>query len=257
MMVLIFNMIVESTLQKLGLNEKEIEVYLTLIKEGEGTGYSIAKLLGKKRSSIYFLLEELRKKGLVNRIPKSGKQIFVPKHPITLMEDTQRLAFDVEEMIPQLMALSPTKDAPKVTFLEGKKGYFQAMDDKEKLANKDTELMGFFCYHDNPPTDLVEANKKSFSTVISNSAGARVLTPDHPVMRKQVPGYITHPNYHVRFLPFDRYSSKTSIESIGDTVFIFSNGFDQIIKIKNEELAKTVRQIFEFVWDVSEGFDQK
>lgn len=53
------------TLQELGLNNLEAEIYLLLLGEKQLTGYKIAKKLGKAVANIYKALEALQKKGAV------------------------------------------------------------------------------------------------------------------------------------------------------------------------------------------------
>ena len=252
MTVYILHMLVETTLQKLGLSEKETGVYLCLLGHGEGTGYLIAKRLRIKRPTAYFLLEELRKKGLVTRIPKGRRQVFIPKHPDKLLEDTQRLALDVEAIIPKLLSITPGTNESKVTLLEGEEGYLSALEDKVNLASTSTELLGFLAYSDNPPQYITDANVDSFRGIIQKKkSNIRVLTPDHPVTRQYTVRLADVPEYQVRFLPFEKYPSKTSIETIGDVVFIFSFESGQVVKIENKDLALTVRSIFAMMWDSS------
>jgi len=52
-------------LTDLGLNNLEAEIYLTLLKESDLTGYKIAKILGKQRSNIYKAIESLLQKGAI------------------------------------------------------------------------------------------------------------------------------------------------------------------------------------------------
>ena len=64
-----------SQLVKVGLNEKESRVYLALLELGSGTAYAVAKKAGIKRPTAYIVLDELRKRGLVLKIPKSKNTI--------------------------------------------------------------------------------------------------------------------------------------------------------------------------------------
>ena len=52
-------------LNKIGLNDSEAKVYLTLVKEGSISGYEASKLSGVPRSKIYITLESLVRKGFV------------------------------------------------------------------------------------------------------------------------------------------------------------------------------------------------
>ncbi len=77
------------TLVSLGLTSKEASIYLALYKLGEATAYQIAKESGIKRPTVYVLMDELRKRGLVLIIPHAKKQLYVAKDPYEFIQEFQ------------------------------------------------------------------------------------------------------------------------------------------------------------------------
>ncbi|MCJ7986374.1 helix-turn-helix domain-containing protein [Priestia sp. OVL9] len=52
-------------LQSLGFNQYESKVYVTLVKKGSSTAYSISKHSGVPRARVYDILQTLEEKGMV------------------------------------------------------------------------------------------------------------------------------------------------------------------------------------------------
>jgi len=61
-------------LKRIGLNEKEAKVYLTLLEVNESLPSSISRQSGVKRPTTYVILGQLQKKGLVSHV-KKGKML--------------------------------------------------------------------------------------------------------------------------------------------------------------------------------------
>ena len=61
------------TLSHIGLSEKEVHVYVALAELESGTAYQIALACDVKKPTVYVILEDLRKKGLVLKIPHAKK----------------------------------------------------------------------------------------------------------------------------------------------------------------------------------------
>jgi sugar-specific transcriptional regulator TrmB len=62
------------TLSGLGLSRIEAEVYLALLRHGRGTGYAIAKAMGRQAPQIYNALESLAHKGAALLDDSEAKQ---------------------------------------------------------------------------------------------------------------------------------------------------------------------------------------
>lgn len=74
---------------KLYFTKLEAKIYVTLIKEGELSGYQIAKKINISRSSVYSALEPMYEKGII--LSKTeGAQIYSAQNPVTLFERLRR-----------------------------------------------------------------------------------------------------------------------------------------------------------------------
>lgn len=241
------------TLEKLGLSPKEASVYQALLKTGGGTGYQIAQHLGIKRSSAYFFLDELRKKGLATRHPEANRHRYVPKDPRELITETKKLALDVESMVPELLASAQLDNKPTLLYFEGGEGFIQGRNEIIKRARPGDELIAFYAYEPNPTDDLNEIARDFFNSLKKHSITLRAFTPDHMSTRTFIKGMTDHGNWELRFLPIDTYPSRSSFEVIGNYLIVHDRPTGQHLFIENKNLANTIRFIFDMLWNETCG----
>lgn len=114
-------------LEKIGLNEKEIVIYLAALKLGPQPASVIARAAALNRSTTYTILESLFKKGLVSQFVKAEVKYFSVISPESLVSYVERIINDYKrsreeliEVMPQFLTLtSPVSIKPKTIFLEG------------------------------------------------------------------------------------------------------------------------------------------
>ena len=113
----------KEALRALGLNEKEIAVYLALLQLGSSLVQDIAGMAKLNRTSTYDLLASLEKKGFVSYTIKSGKRYYQATDPekiIDLLHEKENL---VKKALPELTALRKTvSKRPRVEVYVGKEG---------------------------------------------------------------------------------------------------------------------------------------
>ncbi|AHC13555.1 TrmB family transcriptional regulator [Salinispira pacifica] len=92
-------------LEILGLSRTEAQVYLSLLRGGQMTGYQIAKDLGISRSGVYNVLQSLYKQGAVYLIPGESREYTAksPKEFIGELKDrytgtADRLSMELESL---------------------------------------------------------------------------------------------------------------------------------------------------------------
>ena len=134
-------MTTEQELQSIGLTEKEVAVYLALLKLGTAKAGVLAKKTGIRRVSVYDLLESLMKRGIVSRYRKGSLGYFSALEPARLLtyldrEKEERATLidkqkkKIQDLLPQLISLQDISSArPKVQFFEGEKGMREAYED--------------------------------------------------------------------------------------------------------------------------------
>ena len=111
------------TLRKIGLEEREIKVYLALLKLGNTTASKIAKETGIDRATSYRYLDSLIKKGIVSYAIENNIKYFKAAHPEKILEDLKEKESEYRKMLPELVNLAniPKKET-NVEVYEGKDG---------------------------------------------------------------------------------------------------------------------------------------
>lgn len=120
----------KDTLKHIGLNEKEIQIYLSLLELGRATVLSISKNAGIKRPTAYLVLQSLVVKGFVSRVIKGNKTFFTPQNPKKLITEEEFRLKELQEVVPNLeIMFRKKKDRPHIRIFEGKDELDRAYDD--------------------------------------------------------------------------------------------------------------------------------
>lgn len=239
---------IKDALQIIGLNEKESAVYTALLQLGRSSAYGIAQKSGLKKPTTYVVLDELIKKGLVQKVPRVRKQLYVAQSPaqaFALAEEKLNLA---KQKLPELLAMSKGEETKVSTlYFEGIEGIKQMLEYKLKeLDGK--EMLGFWATDMNAPKELQDYFKTEF---------AQNNKKHHIAMRGIVPAHESLKEYReadaafgrtMKAVPYEQYSSEVAIDTVGDLVRIQDYKNLQGVIIENKDVAKTVREIFEMTW---------
>jgi len=120
-------MSIQTTLSDLGLNPKEIEVYLTLLEQGKTTPTTLSKITKINRATIYNITKSLISKGIIAEDTSGKVTYFIPlplsnleqiiARPMRELQDKQVL---VQKAIDELSTLSVKSNypVPKIRFVE-------------------------------------------------------------------------------------------------------------------------------------------
>ena len=115
-------------MENIGLKEKEIKVYIALLKEGSSLANQLAKKTNILRSSIYDYLDILLEKGFVSYAIKSGKKYFQAVAPQKILDDFGERKKKEEEILKKIV--------PKLTQMQntfGKKTFVEIFESKEGM----------------------------------------------------------------------------------------------------------------------------
>ncbi|MCX6740427.1 MAG: TrmB family transcriptional regulator [Candidatus Parcubacteria bacterium] len=142
-----------SIFKKLGLNDKEIKVYLTLLEYGAISVRSLAELADLNRGSAYDILKSLQEKGLVSYFHQDTKQKFVAENPSSLVklvenkeQELLKIKDNFSDLIPELKALQDKgENLPTTKFYEGTKGIREILDDL-LITMSEQESREYFVY---------------------------------------------------------------------------------------------------------------
>lgn len=231
-----------NSLKNIGLNEKEAKVYIALLKFDEADVSDIALEAEIKRPTCYLILDELRKKGLVLKIPHSKKTIYKAQTPDELYEQSRNNIYQFEKYLPKLRAMTPSKQAIKTYYFEGVDGIKEAMYYKLKdLENSNDD--GFWAKNDGinkAVIDIFEKWNKDRQKINLNMSG---VTPDHPSTRENMNKY-PEAFKNLSLAPIGDYSSDISIEATKEFVRIVDGHELKAIIIENPRVVSALSQIF-------------
>lgn len=87
----------ENLLKELGFNEKEIQVYLAILKHGKVTPAHIARITGIKRPTVYSTVKELLEKGVIVEDLGEGQSFLLALPPEDLQNVIRRDEQKIEE----------------------------------------------------------------------------------------------------------------------------------------------------------------
>ena len=129
-LILTIVMDIEKTLQKAGFTQNEVKAYLTLIKIGKSTSYTIVKEAEISSGKIYETLDKLIRRGLVSYVIIRGKKYFEAADPERLVDYMKKRESeiheeleDVKKIVPELkLKKKATEEKTKAEIYEGISG---------------------------------------------------------------------------------------------------------------------------------------
>lgn len=120
-------MAIQQTLKKLGFNDKEVKVYLTLLKHGKTKPSILAKMTKLNRATLYNVANSLVSKGIIVEDRSGNTLCFTPLPPnnlVSLVEQSKREIKEKESLIKNavdelsLITADKIYPVPKIRFVE-------------------------------------------------------------------------------------------------------------------------------------------
>lgn len=237
-------------LQRIGLDQREVEVYLAMLSLKSARATDIAKLAKQSRSHTYLMLRSLEQRGLVSEVERGKVLQFMAEPPerlIAYLKDREKELHELGQLaegaLPQLRSLTnPLIQAPRVTLLHGLEGMKQVY--REIFPNSfcalfNTEAM-YQAFGSGAPQMILKENQGLLGRdlLVDNRSAQRFIAEN-----KQ------SEEYEIRLLPKDViFGTDTMV--YGDTMIILAYDADHtIIRIQNKNIADSFRAWFEVLWE--------
>lgn len=249
---MVYNVIMETVLQDLGLNEKEARFYLYLLNEGSLTAAEIAKQLNESRTNTYMVLEKLAAEGLVQVSDRTAVRQYMAADPSVLknrinrqMQQIKQTHVALQSVLPELSSIfNLGQHKPGVIYLEGIEGFKTLLEDNARLKQGTIDLLASSEASSSPETwELLQRGiaKRAARGVVTR--GLFKIREDKKPLLKDFAGA----NYEIRFWSQEPLPGEIVIygNKIAFTVYQPS----LIITIfTNEVMAQTFRIIFGQLW---------
>ncbi|MCF7871496.1 helix-turn-helix domain-containing protein [Candidatus Woesearchaeota archaeon] len=128
-------------LENIDLNEKEITIYLVLLKVGKLSGGKIAERISTHRRTVYDALSSLVEKGLVTYVIYNKIKYFSAVDPKRIVDIVDERSSAVKRMLPKLEALQKKSiEDAKVEIYQGIKSIKHIFE--EILTYKSYSVLG-------------------------------------------------------------------------------------------------------------------
>jgi HTH-type transcriptional regulator, sugar sensing transcriptional regulator len=236
-----------SQVQKIGMSDKSAKVYLAALELGDSTIQQLANKSGIKRTTLYYLLDELLQFGALKQTVRRKKTYYIAESPAGLLKRTRERISEFEDVLPQLENFqNRIHKKPRTYFLFGAIGFKQAWDkifeSKSRTYSIITEGENFldFVKEKYIINEIIQTKKalgfQSRQIITESTYAKKIVLKDKIENRtsKIVPIYYKFPFTTV----------------IGDDVIVFiSSKFDNSIMIvENMDLVKTFKNMFDLIW---------
>jgi len=234
-----------SILRKIGLDEKEISIYITLLRLGNTTASMISKETSIDRATCYRYIDSLINKGLISYSIKNNVKYFTPSHPDKILKDLKEKESEYKKLIPELVNISNiSKQDTTAEVYKGKEGLKTVLREvlrtkKDHLVLGDEghyqELLPIFFHHF---LQDCEKNKIKEKVLCSQEVFKKIKQFDYKFSKtKALPSGSSLP---------------TTTLVYGEKIVLFSweEPYNAIV-ITNKNLAESYRKYFEMLWKLA------
>lgn len=254
---------IPSTLKEIGLSDKEIAIYLSLVELGSAPASTLGKRTGIHRSTAQYTCEQLVQKGLVSFSQKNNTFIYRIESVDSLLHSLHKekqkimqMEERVESVLPQLSArLQAHSTVPSLVSFEGKDAldkFYRALVAKfergkevlsyEYIPKEIVQKYQFYTYADRIRAARLAAGV-SFKIVASYKDNERIFSDKKQLRESR---YVDKETLNIP--PSDTYIFEDAVCSVvfEDTPFAFI--------INNAFTARLQQSIFWSVWEQAEPF---
>lgn len=242
--------LITKSLEQIGLSEKQVAVYTTLLSIGRGSAERIARHANIKRTTIYVILDELEKLGLIYTILDKARKLYRPLSPEFLISNKSKELNEVSKIVPQVEAMlrkEGVKDKPRVLYFQGVDGFKRTVEYKMEdlrdgrlksfMGSTDKETLALF-------GDYFHQYNKKLLRMNTKEQGISPDTPEVAEFNKDYRGGEKYPNMDIQVLPADLYNPSVSVEIGPAWVKIYDFKNLQSLVIESEAVAESWEQIF-------------
>jgi len=241
-----------SVLQNLGLDEKQALVYYDCLQYGGDTAFNISKRTKLKRPTVYVKVEELMKRGLIEKTETSKTTIYKASTPDRIVGELESRRKEAETLLPTLMSLYKSDpDKTRIQVLEGSAATKKVLEEALASMKDDQEVLRF------GSTDILKqgsepAHKAWAKNVKTSKRHVREILGGSPADREYSSNamYKANPNHQIRVSKqvFENdnliFGNKLAIFSIKNNLFV--------TVIEDEQIANSYRAFFNLAWQSAE-----
>jgi len=240
-------------LVKIGLKEKQAQVYLACLKLGASKVGAIQKESGIKRTTLYDILEELEELGLVSYTIKQKTRIYNPENPEQLKGLVEERVKNIQTILPDLQKLFFSVDyRPTMRFFAGVEGIKQIY--KDSLACQEKKILQIVSVRDFQEFP----GKKFMAWYVEERAkkGIKAIAI-HPKSGDVYDGNFGENSQllkrEVKYLPPALFSMSMIMIYDNNVVAMSTKKENYGFIVESREYSQAMRMMFDFLWKLGSG----
>ena len=245
-------------IEMLGFSRKESLVYVALLDLGRGTVTEISKKTGINRTTIYDVVGELEKIGLVVQVAGVKKKTYRPEPPEKLPVILEKKAAQLREMAKQSEGLvsmlqtvaAKTPNKPKIKVYEGESG-LRSLYDASLLCKT---FIRSFLTADALETFDPEYIHSYFERRAQKGINIRGILNDTEASR----GYKAKSKQLLReihLVPKEKMNIVPEVYIYDDTISIFSIKERLGVSIESQDIADAFKKLYDLAWERAEEYE--
>ncbi len=238
---------IDEILTNFDLNEKEKQVYLTLLQTGQNTITPLAKLVRLPTTTVQSILGRLTKRGIIATTTKKSRHSYEAHDPIVFKKILEEQAKDFSNIIPILQKLkSEPGISPKIQvyYRERMTDIFQsAIECKSKLIYEIVAAKEF---------QKIIGERFHFTRKrLQNKVYLKSLRVESQEIKRYSKAIHARELREAKFLPHE-LTFETNILFWDNTVAFFSTHSEGLAwTVESKSMREAIEQIFELLWSVS------
>jgi len=237
------------TLQNYGLSEKEARVYLTVLELGTSIASTIARRAELNRVTVYTILEDLKRDGIVNETTKETIKYYSVISPDILLKQLEQKYESFKEKVPELLALAEKfGNKIRVQFFEWVEWMVKMYND---LLNSTTEpIHSFLGLQDMQPLLKKRLFNEFVPQRIKLKIPAKVIVSDHQANTdyKKLDKKACKETRVIKSSLFALYGEINIYAENRVAIAMFNDKEMSWIVIHSKSLHDSLKSIFDLVW---------
>ena len=249
---------VVNVLQHFGLTDKEASTYLASLELGPASIQKLSNCARLNRSTVHFVTDRLREKGLMGETRRGKKRLLFAEDPDKFKELLQKDKAKVKrkesalnELLPLLEDRETSADRkPHVRFYEGTKGFYDICNRSLDKAKKEILFMSSYTDFVKDADHAKYDDDRYVPKRLEKGLKIRMLCFENRWAQKHRANQKEELR-DLRYLPPD-FKFKSTFFIYGDEFSMMSSQAPFLgVVIESKELAHTMKQIYEMLWAIS------
>lgn len=234
----------EKDLKELGLDDKEVNIYLAALELGKSSMSDLARKSGVNRATAYITTESLKNKGLLSFSLQKKKRLYIAAPPEklgSLINEKQRL---FSRLLPHLQSIDNlSAKKPKIQFFEGEKNLIDVYMENLLTKGEILTIAGPGLFHEGVlkyVPDYIEQRVKKRIPM-------KMIVPNIPIMLQWKERDVQELRQS-KFVPHEKYPFKIQIDIYNKRVVLMSWEEKIALVIESADIADTLRSFYYLAW---------